>query len=586
MAKAKAAANAMGLVRAMPGPGANQPIWASDVMAATLRELGFPYVALVPGASYAALHDSLVNFLGNQDPKILLCLHEEHAAFIASGYAQVTGEPMLIIVHTNVGLMHASMGIFDAWCGRQPMVVIGTAAFDAETRTPWIEWIHSMVDQTSMVRGFLKWDDEPHSPGAAVDSLRRATLLARTEPAGPTMVTVDRGLQERELSAWPEKDSVARFQPPGPAEPARTDVARALELITAAKKPVLMAGRVSRSEEGWADRIQLAELLGCQVFTYNDDSAAFPIPHPRHVGRFGLRVPDRHKQVLREADLIIELNWVDFGSTLRQVWPDGESPPSIVSCSNDHLAHRGANKDYFTFAPADVRIGSSPERAIAALLKGLEGRKPAAALATVPSMPKVEIPSSGPISTRMLAELFYDVMKDEKICMPEISIGWPADMVRCSHPLDLLAGASGGDVGAGPGTAIGAALALKHLGSDRLPVAVMGDGDYLMGVGALWVAAANEIPFLIVVCNNRAYGNDVAAQERMARHRGRPVENKWIGQAINDPPPDLSGLARDFGVEGAGPITDIAALRPALQTALARLKAGAGYVLDVVVTEN
>jgi hypothetical protein len=91
---------------------------------------------------------------------------------------------------------------------------------------------------------------------------------------------------------------------------------------------------------------------------------------------------------------------------------------------------------------------------------------------------------------------------------------------------------------------------------------------------------------LIVVANNRAYGNDVAAQERTARLRGRPVENKWIGQAINDPPPDLSGLARDFGVEGAGPIADIAELRPALGKAIARLKAGAGYVLDVVVNDE
>ncbi len=565
--------------------GANQPLWASDVMAATLRELGFPYVALVPGASYAALHDSLVNYLGNHDPKILLCLHEEHAAFIGSGYAQVAGEPLLIIVHTNVGLMHASMGIFDTWCGRQPMVVIGTAAFDAETRTPWIEWIHSSADQASMVRGFVKWDDEPHSIGAAVDSLRRATLLARAEPPGPTLVTLDRGLQEQELASWPKKDDVARFQPPGPAEPAAEDVARALQLIAAAKKPVILAGRVSRSEEGWAERIRLAELLGAQVFTYADDGAAFPIPHPRHAGRFGLRVNPNAKAALRAADLVIELDWVDFGSLLRQIWPEGETPPPIISCSNDHLAHRGWNKDYFTFAPADVRLGASPDRSIAALLKGLEGRKPAPA-AAAPPLPKIAIPASGKITTRMLAELFYEVIAKEKVCLAEIPIGWPADLVRCSHPLDLLAGASGGDVGAGPGTAIGAALALKHAGSDRLPLAVMGDGDYLMGVGALWVAAANRIPFLIVVCNNRAYGNDVMAQERTARHRGRPVENKWIGQAITDPPPDLAGLARDFGCEGAGPIADIAALRPALETALARLKSGASYVLDVVVADE
>ena len=168
-------------------------------MAATLRELGFPYVALVPGASYAALHDSIVNFLGNHDPKILLCLHEEHAAFMGSGYAQVTGDPLLIIVHTNVGLMHASMGIFDTWCGRQPMVVIGTTAFNSENRTPWIEWIHTSADQAGMVRGFVKWDDEPHSLGAAINSFRRATLLARAEPPGPTLVTIDRGLQEQKL---------------------------------------------------------------------------------------------------------------------------------------------------------------------------------------------------------------------------------------------------------------------------------------------------------------------------------------------------------------------------------------------------
>jgi acetolactate synthase-1/2/3 large subunit len=482
--------------------------------------------------------------------------------------------------------MHASMGIFDCWCGRQPLVVIGTAAFDAETRTPWIEWIHSSADQAGMVRGFVKWDDEPHSIGAAIDSLRRATLLARAEPPGPTLVTLDRGLQEQELASWPEKDKVARFQPPGPAEPAAADVARALDLIKSAKKPVLLAGRVSRSEEAWAERIRFAELLGAQVFTYADDGAAFPIPHPRHAGRLRLRVTPDAKAALRAADLLIELDWVDFGSLLRQVWAPGETPPAIVSCANDHLAHRGWNKDYFTFAPADARLGASPDRSIAALLKGLEGRKPAPSLAAVPALPKVEIPASGRITIRMLAQIFYDVIASETICLAEIPIGWPADLVRCTHPLDLLAGASGGDVGAGPGTAIGAALALRHQGGKRLPVAVMGDGDYLMGVGALWVAAANHIPFLIVVANNRAYGNDVQAQERTARHRGRPVENKWIGQAINDPPPDLAGLARDFGCEGAGPIADIAQLRPALETALARLKAGAGYVLDVVIAED
>src|SRR6201984_2051772 len=109
-----------------PAPG-KEPgdYWVSDAVALMLRELDIPYVALNPGASYRGLHDSLVNLLGNRDPQMLLCLHEEHAVAIAHGYAKVTGQPMGAIVHSNVGLMHATMAIFDAWGDRMPGVVLG-----------------------------------------------------------------------------------------------------------------------------------------------------------------------------------------------------------------------------------------------------------------------------------------------------------------------------------------------------------------------------------------------------------------------------------------------------------------------------
>src|SRR5207249_5182942 len=126
------------------GPGAierpilaNEPgdYWGSDAVALMLREVDLPYVALNPGASYRGLHDSLVNLLGNRDPQMLLCLHEEHAVAIAHGYAKLTGRPMGAIVHSNVGLMHATMAIFDAWCDRTPVVVLGaTGPVDAAKR--------------------------------------------------------------------------------------------------------------------------------------------------------------------------------------------------------------------------------------------------------------------------------------------------------------------------------------------------------------------------------------------------------------------------------------------------------------------
>jgi len=137
-------------------------IFGSDVMAETLQSLDIPYIALNPGASYRGLHDSIVNYLGNENPKMLLCLHEEHAVAIAQGWAKVTGKAMAVALHSNVGLMHGTMAIFNAWCDRVPMVILGaTGNVDAMKRRPWIEWIHTSRDQGALVRNYVKWDDQP-----------------------------------------------------------------------------------------------------------------------------------------------------------------------------------------------------------------------------------------------------------------------------------------------------------------------------------------------------------------------------------------------------------------------------------------
>jgi thiamine pyrophosphate-dependent acetolactate synthase large subunit-like protein len=78
--------------------------------------MGFRHVTLNPGSSFHGLHDSIVNHLGNRGPQMLLCLHEEHAVSIAHGWAKVTSEPMAVILHANIGLMHASTAINNAWC--------------------------------------------------------------------------------------------------------------------------------------------------------------------------------------------------------------------------------------------------------------------------------------------------------------------------------------------------------------------------------------------------------------------------------------------------------------------------------------
>ena len=173
--------------------------FGSDTMADALRALDLTYVALNPGASYRGLHDSIVNHLGNRNPEMLVCLHEEAAIAIAHGYAKVCERPMAAIVHSNVGLMHASMAIFNAWCDRAP----GLSYWVQRVRLPRINagrgltWIHTTADQAALVRNFTKWDNQPGSVTACVEAILRAGMIARTPPYGPVYVCFDAALQEQ-----------------------------------------------------------------------------------------------------------------------------------------------------------------------------------------------------------------------------------------------------------------------------------------------------------------------------------------------------------------------------------------------------
>src|SRR6476661_119376 len=196
------------------------PRFGSDAIAQMLRELGIPYLALNPGASYRGLHDSLVNVLGNERPQMLLCLHEESAVSIAQGFAKVAGRMMGVVLHSNVGLMHATMSIFNAWCNRVPVLLLGaTGPVDAAKRRPWIDWIHTAADQGALVRDYVKWDDQPGSIPAALEALARAVQLSATPPQAPVYVNLDAALQESPLIDATALPDVARFAPPSLAQP-------------------------------------------------------------------------------------------------------------------------------------------------------------------------------------------------------------------------------------------------------------------------------------------------------------------------------------------------------------------------------
>jgi thiamine pyrophosphate-dependent acetolactate synthase large subunit-like protein len=562
-----------------PAPaGVNAAGFGSDVVADALHALDIPYIALNPGASYRGLHDSIVNYLGNTHPQMLLCLHEESAVAIAHGYAKVTGKAMAAAVHSNVGLMHATMAIFNAWCDRMPMVILGaTGPNDAVKRRPWIEWIHTARDQGALVRGYTKWDDQPGSPIAARESVLRAAWLANTAPRGPTYVNLDVEIQEMKLPEPVAPIDAKRFMPPVKSAPGADAIKAAAELLLSAKRPVILAGRVSRDVDAWNTRIKLAERLGARVLTDLKISASFPTDHPLHAGSpGGTTIAPEAIDAIRNADVILSLDWLDIAGTFKNC--GGQIAAKMVQISVDHRLHNGWSMDYQGLPPVDVFIDCEPDDAVPALMEALGPGTPRPVAAARHEFPVL---SGSKVTVTHMADALRRAVGDRPTSLTHVSLSWNGASWPFHHPLDYLGSDGGGGVGGGPGISVGAALALK--GSGRLPVAVCGDGDFLMGVTALWTAAHYHIPLLIVVANNRSFFNDELHQERVARVRNRPVENRWIGQRISEPDIDLAGIARAQGAAGFGPVEKIEDLMPAFERAIAAVEAGGVAVVDVRV---
>ena len=572
------------------------PEWGSDVAAEMLRRLAVPYVALEPGASFRGLHDSIVNYLGNDGPQIVLTNHEEVAVAIAHGYAKLTRRAMAAAVHSTVGLMHASMTIFCAWCDRAPVLVLGgTGPLDATARRPWIDWIHTATQQGELVRDFTKWEHQPASVAAIPDALLRAWQLAHLEPRGPVYVCLDAGLQEQRLESaipLPDPASVAQPAPPG-ADP---DAARrAAALLVAAERPLVLLGFAG---EDWTDLLALAEALGAAVVTDRMSAAAFPTDHPLHQGMWRTASHDGAVEAVRAADVVLALERVDVAGALRE---RHGRPVRLINVSLEPYATRSWAADYQELPHAEIALSASAPAAVSAIREAVEralGDAPAARRRAADraralgersrerraGLRALDDHGDRPLAFPRVVAALREALgprADQTILAQAPHEPWPTATWEFSVPGSYLGHDGGGAVGSGPGITVGAALAAR--GSGRPVVGIIGDGEILSAPTALWTAAHHRIPVLFVIANNRSYYNDEEHQERVAKRRERPIENRWIGQRMDDPPVDFAGLARDLGAEGFGPVEDPAKLAETFRSALRALDEGRPALVDVRV---
>lgn len=551
----------------------------SDAVAQVLRELDVDYLALVAGSSLSGIHDSVLNFLGNEQPQIITVLDELTAVGIAHGYAKATGRTMAAALHGNIGVLRASMAIFNAWCDRAPVLLLGGTGPDNETRRRLSDWLHTSSDQAGFVREFIKFDAHPRSTVGAIDALLRARQIARTSPNGPVMVNFSSDFMETPAKVPDAFGSLDRYMPPGPAGPMPDDIARAKSLLSQASSPVILLGRCSRDGQAWQDRIDLAESLNARVLTLIRLPACFPTDHPLHAGEpYFQGLPFEARAALGQADAILALDFPDLQYSLLQVFPNAASTPKVISVSSDIHSHRGGNGGMRGLAPADIHIGCDPDAMVAALLGELR-REPGGQFERSDPAP---LPDTGsPLDLNHVTAGLWQATRGIDVTFTRLPFRWNAALFPFRQPGDYLGYDGGSGIGSGLGISVGAALGLMETG--RLPIAVMGDGDFLMGNTAIWTAVHYGIPLLVVVANNRSFQSTEHHLHSIAQARGRPVHSGWIGCHITEPAIDIAGMARSMGAVAMGPVTEAGHLPDVLAQAIEQTRAGNVVVVDVII---
>ncbi len=575
--------------------------FGSDYIVEIIRALGIEFAAFNPGSSFRGIHDSLINFGGEQKPEVIECLHEEISVAIAHGYAKATGKPMVAIAHNVVGLQHATMAIFNAWVDRAPILVLGgTGPVDPMRRRPRIDWIHTALVQGNLVRDFVKWDDQPPSLAACAESLTRAYKVATTQPTAPVYVCFDTELQEMRAEGELIVPDISRYQTATRLAPDPVALEQVADLLVGSQRPTIVADLVGRDPGAVTALMALAEALGAPVIEHGD-RFSMPNTHP-------LNAEGASHEALAESDVVLLLAVQDAYGALtrvdrvRRTTEYVQSPDcKIVNIAVNDLMVRSWTGDYQRQVPIDVNIAADTAIAVPLLASLVRERLVSRSDARDRFSERGAVwadrnrerrarwreqaaasANRSPLSLAAVAATVWDVIKDDDWALANGSLnGWARRLWSFREPHQYLGGSGGAGLGYGMGASIGASLGAR--GTNRLTVNLQADGDFLFTPSALWTAAHHKIPMLAVMHNNRSLYNSEEHGIQIAEYRDRPVENAGIGTQITGPNVDFATLARAYEVHGEGPITQQSELRPAIERALRVVKdKGEMALVDVV----
>lgn len=570
--------------------------WQSDVIVDLLQAYDVEYIAINPGASFRGLHDSLVNY-GGDNPKMLVCQHEETAVQIAHGYAKATGTPMACILHDLVGLLHGQMAIYYAFADRAPVFILGaTGPMDESKRRPRSDWHHTAQSQGDAVRNFTKFDYQPHAIEGVPDSFMRAWSAMVTEPAGPVYLCYDAMLQETplETEVFVPGPEIEKAPAPMAADPEKLEAI--VRKLLYAQSPWIMAEFTGRHPGNFDKLVRLAETLGVAVWDVNS-SLCFPNRHPQALSM--------DTDSLKSADAILALDVVDWekataklNSTTRELTSNLADECIWMEVGFHETGIGSWSLDYGRYLPKSLSALGDPRLAmpqmveIAERLIAEDDTLPAriAARKTNIAARHDEIfarwadeaktdHDASPVTPARLAEEVWSVIRDEDWVL---ATGTLRQWTRKLWDFDAPHRHPGKGLGTSTQIGIGLGVALAHKKSDKVVVTFQPDGDLMYDAGALWTAAKHEIPLLMVMYNNRAYYNDWHHQIRMARLRGTDEDKAHIGMDLFGPEPDFAAMAKSMGVWSEGPIERPEDIAAAVRRGLEVVKSGKPALIDVI----
>ena len=428
-------------------------------------------------------------FLGDfpDDFSYILALQEASAVAMADGYAQVTGSPAHVNLHTAPGVGNGMGNLITAWHNKTPLIV---TAGQQTREMLLLEPRLTNLRAAELAQPYVKWGYEPVRAQDIPAALMRAYATAVQPPAGPVLLSLPLDDWDQPATGTPVQRRLStRFAP----DPHR--LRQFADVLTSSRRPILVTGAGVDRSNGWAAAVALAERLGAPVWAAPaSERAGFPEDHPQFQGALPFAIGPLAER-LRGHDTVLVV-----GAPVFRYYPyvAGEYLPA-----GSRLLHVTDDPDEVARAPVGDSLLGDPELTCTALANLL---------------PSEDAPAHAGRPAEPLPEMGTPLSPDAVFAV--LARHWPADAIlvqespsslaalrrylRITRPASYFASASGG-LGYGLPAAVGIALATRHTGQNRPVIAVIGDGSFQYSVQALWTAAQHALPVVFVVPVNRQY---------------------------------------------------------------------------------